>query len=53
MVSDNFDKPLNEGGLALSRPLASAVIATFIVICLLLIPQRAGQHPGDRAPERA
>ncbi|WP_439404682.1 hypothetical protein ACNJX9_25065 [Bradyrhizobium sp. DASA03076] len=52
-VGDFLDKPLDQGGLALSRPLASIVIATFMVICLLLIPQRAGQHPGDHAAERA
>ncbi|MDA9443754.1 membrane protein [Bradyrhizobium sp. CCBAU 51745] len=52
-VGDFLDKPLYQGGLALSRPLASIVIATFMVICLLLIPQRAGQHPGDHATERA
>lgn len=45
-VGDFLDKPHDHGGLALSRPLASAVIAVFIVVCLLLIPQRAGQHPG-------
>jgi uncharacterized membrane-anchored protein len=43
-VGDFLDKPLDHGGLALSRPLASAVIATFMLVCLLLIPQRAGQH---------
>jgi hypothetical protein len=37
------------GGLALSRPLASAVIGAFIIACLLIFPQRAGQHP--QAPE--
>ena len=52
-VGDYLDKPLDQGGLALSRPLASAVIAAFIVACLLLIPQRAGQHPGHHAAERA
>jgi uncharacterized membrane-anchored protein len=50
-VGDFLDKPLNEGGLALSRPLASAVIAVFIVGCVLLLPQRAGRHPGR--PEMA
>jgi uncharacterized membrane-anchored protein len=44
-VGDFLDKPVKEGGLALSRPLASAVIAVFILGCLLLLPQRAGQHP--------
>jgi uncharacterized membrane-anchored protein len=45
-VGDFLDKPVSDGGLALSRPLASAVIAAFIVLCLLVLPQRAGQHPG-------
>jgi uncharacterized membrane-anchored protein len=44
-VGDLLDKPLNEGGLALSRPLASAAIAAFIIVCLLVLPQRAGRHP--------
>src|SRR4051812_34111187 len=46
-LGDFLDKPLSQGGLALSRPLASAVIAAFIVICLLTLPQRAGRHPAD------
>src|ERR1700731_230796 len=45
-VGDFLDKPVSEGGLALSRPLASAVIAVFILGCLLVLPQRAGSHPG-------
>lgn len=44
-VGDFLDKPINHGGLALSRPLASAVIAVFIIGCLLILPQRAGRHP--------
>jgi uncharacterized membrane-anchored protein len=44
-VGDFLDKPINQGGLALSRPLASAVIAVFIVLCILVLPQRAGVHP--------
>ena len=47
-VGDFLDKPVKHGGLALSRPLASAVIAAFIVVCLLVLPQRAGRHPGAR-----
>jgi uncharacterized membrane-anchored protein len=46
-VGDFLDKPVSHGGLALSRPLASAVIAVFIVGCILLLPQRAGRHPGQ------
>jgi uncharacterized membrane-anchored protein len=45
-VGDFLDKPTSDGGLALSRPIASAVIAVFIIGCLLILPQRAGQHPG-------
>jgi uncharacterized membrane-anchored protein len=45
-VGDFLDKPVSDGGLALSRPIASALIAVFIVACLVLFPQRAGEHPG-------
>jgi uncharacterized membrane-anchored protein len=44
-VGDFLDKPIGHGGLALSRPLASAAIAGFIVLCLIVLPQRAGRHP--------
>lgn len=46
-AGDFLDKPVSDGGLALSRPIASAVIALFIIICILVIPQRAGTHPGS------
>jgi uncharacterized membrane-anchored protein len=48
-IGDFLDKPLDEGGLSFSRPLASAIIAVLILVCILVIPQRAGRHPGDRA----
>ena len=44
-VGDFLDKPVDQGGLALSRPIASVVIAAFIIGCLLILPQRAGSHP--------
>jgi uncharacterized membrane-anchored protein len=44
-VGDFIDKPLDHGGLALSRPLASAVVAALMIVCILLLPQRAGSHP--------
>ena len=44
-VGDFLDKPVGQGGLALSRPLASAVLAIFILVCILVLPQRAGSHP--------
>ena len=46
-VGDFLDKPVGAGGLAWSRPLASAVIAAFILACQLLLPQRAGRHPAQ------
>jgi uncharacterized membrane-anchored protein len=48
-VGDFLDKPVANGGLNLSRPLASAVIAAFIVALIVLLPQRAGRHPGADA----
>ncbi len=45
-VGDFLDKPVSDGGLALSRPLASTAIAAFILLCLFILPQRAGRHPG-------
>ena len=44
-VGDFLDKPVDHGGLNLSRPIASAVIAAFIIALIVLLPQRAGQHP--------
>jgi uncharacterized membrane-anchored protein len=44
-VGDYLDNPVNDGGLALSRPIATAAIAAFIILCLLVPPQRAGRHP--------
>src|ERR1700685_4669469 len=44
-VGDFLDKPVHDGGLAWSRPLASAVIAIFILGGLPVLPQRAGAHP--------
>jgi uncharacterized membrane-anchored protein len=48
-VGDFLDKPFDHGGLALSRPLASVVLALFMLGCIVLLPQRAGVHPGERA----
>ena len=48
-VGDFLDKPIHDGGLDLSRPIASAVIGAFIIGCLLVLPQRAGRHPGQSA----
>lgn len=44
-VGDFLDKPVAKGGLEWSRPLASAVLAIIIVLLILALPQRPGQHP--------
>ncbi|HMG46150.1 MAG TPA: hypothetical protein VK614_01640 [Allosphingosinicella sp.] len=44
-VGDFLDKPLDHGGLAFSRPLASAVLAAAILVLVLVLPQRAGRRP--------
>jgi uncharacterized membrane-anchored protein len=41
VVGDFLDKPLNAGGLALSRYAASAVLLSLIAASLWLLPQRA------------
>lgn len=46
-VGDFLDKPVANGGLDFSRPLASAVLAAAILALILILPQRAGQHPGE------
>jgi uncharacterized membrane-anchored protein len=46
-LGDFLDKPLAHGGLALSRYSASAVLAVFMLACILLLPQRAAQHARD------
>ncbi|MFZ0558050.1 MAG: hypothetical protein WAN31_10910 [Methylovirgula sp.] len=51
-VGDFLDKPVSHGGLAFSRPLASLVIAAFILGCILILPQRAGRHPGETETAR-
>jgi uncharacterized membrane-anchored protein len=46
-VGDFLDKPLDQGGLELSRPIASAALAAAIIVLILVLPQRAGRHPGE------
>src|SRR5437868_7848162 len=46
-VGDFLDKPVAKGGLELSRPLATLVLAATIIGLILLIPQRPGSHPGQ------
>ncbi len=44
-LGDFLDKPLANGGLALGRFAASAVLAALMIGLVLLLPQRAGKHP--------
>ncbi len=45
-VGDYLDKPLAKGGLDMSRPIATAVLAVVIIGLILILPQRPGRHPG-------
>src|SRR5882757_4642979 len=44
-VGDFLDKPLDHGGLALSRYTASASLVAIMVLLILLVPQRSEEHP--------
>jgi len=44
VVGDFLDKPVDAGGLALSRFTASAVLLGFIVVCIVVFPQRAARE---------
>ena len=41
VVGDFLDKPLDAGGLALSRYTASAVLLAFIIACIAIFPQHS------------
>jgi uncharacterized membrane-anchored protein len=44
-VGDFLDKPVSAGGLAIGRFDASAVLVVLIIGLIVMVPQRAGQHP--------
>jgi uncharacterized membrane-anchored protein len=46
-VGDFLDKPVADGGLSLSRPIASTALALAIILLILLLPQRPGRHPAS------
>src|ERR1700738_937045 len=46
-VGDLLDKPKADGGLAFGRFDASAILVALIVVLLLFLPPRAGEHPGE------
>ncbi|HZP11791.1 MAG TPA: hypothetical protein VFB36_05155 [Nevskiaceae bacterium] len=43
-LGDFFDKPIAQGGLNLSRPMASVVLLVFIVAMILFVPQRPARR---------
>jgi uncharacterized membrane-anchored protein len=48
VLGDFLDKPLDEGGIALSRYATSAVLIVFIIACILIFPQRAARQSAVR-----
>jgi uncharacterized membrane-anchored protein len=44
VLGDFLDKPVAEGGLALSRYSATAILAFLIVACVVLLPHRAARR---------
>ena len=50
-LGDLLDKPHEHGGLEVSRYVASALLAAVIVALIVILPQRAGRHPGAAEPE--
>lgn len=49
-VGDFFDKPHAQGGLDISRPIASAILIAAVVLLIIVLPQRSGRHPGSVKP---
>jgi uncharacterized membrane-anchored protein len=45
-IGDYLDKPIDAGGLDLSRPIASLVLGAAMLALIFLLPQRSGVHPG-------
>jgi len=44
-IGDLLAKPHEKGGLEVGRFTASGLLAAFMILCIWLIPQRAGTHP--------
>lgn len=50
-LGDWLDKPVQDGGLAFSRYYASVLLGAVILVCVILLPQRAGSHPSEQFGE--
>lgn len=48
-VANSLDKPVTHGGLGINDISASLVFAVLMLICLFLIPQKAGNHSAQSA----
>jgi uncharacterized membrane-anchored protein len=46
-LGDLFDKPMSHGGFEVNRTAATAILAVTMVALILVLPQRAGSHPGS------
>ena len=44
VLGDLLDKPIEKGGFAFSRPLASALLLGAMVLCVMVFPQRAASR---------
>jgi uncharacterized membrane-anchored protein len=49
-VGDLLTKPTAAGGFNLSRISSTLILLAFIVACIKIVPQRAGDHPGQSKP---
>jgi uncharacterized membrane-anchored protein len=45
VVGDFLDKPIDHGGLALSRTGASVVLVALMLVLIRLVPQRPASKP--------
>lgn len=44
VVANSFDKPIEKGGMGISDLTLTGVLAIFMIIGVLVIPQRSGRH---------
>lgn len=47
-LANSLDKPTGQGGLGVGDPTITGVLVVLMILCVLLIPQRAGHHPRDQ-----
>jgi uncharacterized membrane-anchored protein len=48
-LGDTLTKPITDGGLNLSRIGSSALLAAFVLVCILFTSKTAGEHPAERS----